>query len=614
MEVARLIPGLLSTDLSRVPGLAVISDARLYELLSQLGGKPENAQVITEAARRAGAVELLQGVLYRRGQTLRLDLRRVHLASGVVRASYTAEGADAFDLTERVTATIARAFSLDVPSSAQSQSGTRSLAARRLFEEGLRARYRGEPRAAHDLFVAALGEDSTFAMAAFYAGASSDFEGSHSFFSRAIRLAERAPERDRLLIKLGTQASDQAVFLPVAESLASRFPGEPDGHLALAAARNHAGDFPGAVRNARRVLDMDSFNLSAKAPTCRACEAYLALAQAYLSLDSMAAAERTARDWIRRQPSSRVAWSLLSAVFGSAGRHDDALQAFHTAEKLRPSVDAPNIRVVLALHAERFTEADNLLRERLRDDPRDDDALWYLAISLRNQGRIREALAMAERHLTSSAEQVRVGFARGQALFELSRFREAASRFDSVAHFYAPTGPTITRGRIARHLSWSHTLAATALAAAGDTAALLSLTDSIAAEARLSSYGRDWHLADHVRGLSWLARRQPARAVEAFRAAIFTPTNGYTRTNLELARALLALNRHRESVAILQPALRGSIEGSNLYVTRAELHELLARSFELANQRDSAAAHYQRVVAAWSQGDAPFRARADSAR
>jgi tetratricopeptide (TPR) repeat protein len=269
---------------------------------------------------------------------------------------------------------------------------------------------------------------------------------------------------------------------------------------------------------------------------------------------------------------------------------------------------------VLALHAEQFAEADRLLRERLQNNAEDESALWYLAISLRNQGRMQEALATAERHLTSVAERLRFAFARGQALFELDRFREAASTFDSVAHFYAPSGPTITRGRMARHLSWSHTLAATALAAAGDTAALISLTDSIAAEAPLSSYGRDWHLADHVRGLSWLARGQPARAVEAFRAAVFSPNIGYTRTNLELARALLALNRPREAVAILQPALRGAIEANNLYVTRTELHELLARSFELANQRDSAIAHYQRVVAAWSRGDPPFRARADSAR
>ncbi|MCI0356064.1 MAG: tetratricopeptide repeat protein, partial [Acidobacteria bacterium] len=364
-------------------------------------------------------------------------------------------GADAFDLTERATATLARAFSLDVPRSTDSPSGTRSLAARRLFEEGLRVFYRGEARPAHDLFVAALGEDSTFAMAAFFAGASRsafDYEGSHTFIFQAIRLAERAPERDRLLIKLWTQGSDQAVFLPVAESLASRFPAEPDGHLALARARGHAGDFLGSLRNGRRVLDMDSFSLRSKTPTCRACEAYSALVDDYIALDSLAAAERTAREWIRRQPSSHLAWRILSAVLLTAGQHDAALQAFRTAEQIQPSIGARDTRVVLALHAEQFAQADHLLRERLRDDPQDVQALWYLAISLRNQGRIREALATAERHRTSYVERIRAGFARGQALFELERFREAAALFDSVAHLPALSGALTTRGGMARHL------------------------------------------------------------------------------------------------------------------------------------------------------------------
>ncbi|HEY0809834.1 MAG TPA: hypothetical protein VGD49_06710, partial [Longimicrobiales bacterium] len=147
-----------------------------------------------------------------------------------------------------------------------------------------------------------------------------------------------------------------------------------------------------------------------------------------------------------------------------------------------------------------------------------------------------------------------------------------------------------------------------------DTLAVRSLADSIAAVAPLSSYGRDWRLPDHVHALSWMARNQPQRAVESFRKAIFSPTVGYSRTNLELARALLGLNRPEEAIAILQSALRGPIEASNYYVTRTELHELLAQSFARAHQPDSAQVHYQKVVNAWSQGDPMFKARADAAR
>jgi hypothetical protein len=65
---------------------------------------------------------------------------------------------------------------------------------------------------------------------------------------------------------------------------------------------------------------------------------------------------------------------------------------------------------------------------------------------------------------------------------------------------------------------------------------------------------------------------------------------------------------------VLQSALRGPLEASNLYVTRTELHELLARAWEASGRPDSAAAHYRAVVAAWRQADPEFRARREAAR
>ncbi|HSQ29771.1 MAG TPA: hypothetical protein VLN49_07975 [Gemmatimonadaceae bacterium] len=48
------------------------------------------------------------------------------------------------------------------------------------------------------------------------------------------------------------------------------------------------------------------------------------------------------------------------------------------------------------------------------------------------------------------------------------------------------------------------------------------------------------------------------------------------------------------AIAVLQPALRGPLDASNLYVTCTELHELLAQAWDAAGARDSAAAHYAR--------------------
>jgi hypothetical protein len=85
-------------------------------------------------------------------------------------------------------------------------------------------------------------------------------------------------------------------------------------------------------------------------------------------------------------------------------------------------------------------------------------------------------------------------------------------------------------------------------------------------------------------------------------------TDGYTRANLALAKSLLVLQRPAEAIAVLRPAIHG-VDGSNTYVSRTELHEVLAQAFEQAGQRDSAAAHWRAVESAWRHADQEFRER-----
>jgi hypothetical protein len=65
---------------------------------------------------------------------------------------------------------------------------------------------------------------------------------------------------------------------------------------------------------------------------------------------------------------------------------------------------------------------------------------------------------------------------------------------------------------------------------------------------------------------------------------------------------------------VLQPALRGTLEASNLYLNRTEIHELLAQAWDAAGVHDSAAAHYAWVAKAWSAADPPLAPRVQAAR
>jgi tetratricopeptide (TPR) repeat protein len=127
-------------------------------------------------------------------------------------------------------------------------------------------------------------------------------------------------------------------------------------------------------------------------------------------------------------------------------------------------------------------------------------------------------------------------------------------------------------------------------------------------------FGRDLRLHHYIRGLLWNARRERQKAVDEFREAIWSWSDGYTRVNLELARALLALDRPADAVYPMQAALRGELQASNLYVTRTELHELLAQAFDKSGNRDSAVVHYREVANAWRRCDPDLRPRLTAAR
>jgi tetratricopeptide (TPR) repeat protein len=185
-------------------------------------------------------------------------------------------------------------------------------------------------------------------------------------------------------------------------------------------------------------------------------------------------------------------------------------------------------------------------------------------------------------------------------LLETGRADAAAALFDTVYHSIADVGRP---SRSASDRAWVLTLRASALAAAGDTALLAPLADTIQALGAQSGYGRDPLLHHHIRGLLLVARGDPAGAEHEFRAAIFSPTAGYTRTNLELARVLIELDRPAEAVPLLQAALRAPLDGPELYVTRTEIHRMLALAFHAAGAGDSAKKHYRIALDAWDHAD-----------
>ncbi|MGH7449537.1 MAG: tetratricopeptide repeat protein, partial [Longimicrobiales bacterium] len=468
-----------------------------------------------------------------RSGALRLQLQRVDLRSGAVRGTAVVDGTDVFELADRATAELATRLGRTAGELRVADVTTPSLAAYRFYEQGLRSLGAGDYERSLQLFDAALAEDSLFAMAALQAYNSAAALGRTAAgpsLDHLSSVAARAAERERLLIRTTVGlARGEPGMVVIAESLSVRYPAEPEGHLTLGAAQSADGDFLGALPHFYHVITADSLGLRGNRPRCVSCQAYAHIANAYMLADSMDAAERITREWMQRQPGSPEAWRWLGVVLAAQGNYDEAAAALRAAAAAsRPELPVISafLPTTLSIKAGDFAAADRLLDNILRSGARElhQTALWYRAISLRNQGRHDEALTAIDRHAAlysaaNAAERLSSVLQRAQIHFEQGRFREAARAFDSLAAFspstQAPSG-------LARHKSWMLVHLATTHAATGDTAALKALIEPLRAWGARSGYGRDRRLYHHAQGLLLVARGRNAEAAAEFRRAIYS--------------------------------------------------------------------------------------------
>ena len=627
-SLTRALGDMLATNLARAPGLRVVSTMRAQELLRgarsrDSGGREElTAGAIATVAKQAGVRELVDGALYRLAESrYRLDLRRTDLSTGAVLAAHAVEGANVFALVDSGTKQLVDAIGVIAPAGSVADVTTHSIAAYRLYVEGLRAYFGANNNAlAHGMFEAALNEDSTFALAAYYAAITeSSSDRIMSALPRAVRLAERASDRERLMIRAAyADITSSPALGAIADTLRTRYPTEVVGTLYTGIALIRAGEFLSAVPFLERAISMDSLALGLRDGQCGACSAVHNLVQAYALADSVEAAIRTAQRWTKLQPASPLPWMSLAGVYELLVRTEEGLAAYRTGVAINPSLALHPLHVVTQyLAAYRLNDADRELRLLEATPAARQQALWFRIVHLRQQGRLREALAVARAYRRLGTQQepgirpVMHGMAEAQVQLESGAFREAAALFDSIAR---DDGPHLQPSQRARQRAWAFTHASNALAELGDTAALRVHADSVRADGARSGLGRDGRLHYHIDGLRRRIAGDFAGAATLFRQAIYSPNLGYTRTNLELGRALVRAGRAREAVPVLQSALRCYSDGSNLYANRTELHEVLADAWAAAGGADSARAHYRVVADAWANGDPPFKERATRAR
>ena len=621
-SVGRVLREMFSTDLGRLKDVQVVANSRMLELTPRDADTSRTA--FNDAARRAGAAEVIEGELIPLGAgRLRLEVRRVDVATGLVRGGYRVSGSDRIALFDSVTALIAADLRVPAPNTPLTEISTRSPIAYRLYEEGLRALYQfGSVEEANRLLREAIREDSTFVMAVYYAWRIARRTGQPDeaqLADRVLALASTASPRDRLLIVThvgGERNEPRAVA--AAETLATSYPRDPE---ALVRAGEIVPGLGHAVELLERAIRLDSAAGSGRgeAALCRLCDAFSVLTSRYDWADSGEAAERTIRRWRAVQPNDTRPVLLLAEHFITLGRRAEAEAALHEYDRMGGRFT--NVHFTSLITDIRLDDLDAVGRKCSDGLANGDDETraqyrWYCVIALRMQGRFRDARVLARegRSPWSATQRPLPPDPYEEASIDLDGGAPLAAARQFRAILAAQDTARMPEGARGRQGAWLLTLAATAFVAGGDTLRARALVDSIESFGRRSGYRRDPLLHHFVRGLLQTAAHHDEAAVREYREAMDSPNYGYTRINYELGRGLLALRRPTEAIPIVRAALRGGIEGSNLYVTRTALHELLAQLFDAADQRDSAAAHFTMVERAWKSADPSLRPRYEAAR
>ena len=556
------------------------------------------------AARLAGATEVIEGAIVPVATGgYRLDLRRVTLANGTISDAQTVRGKDLFSLADSGSLKLLATLGHQPAAGSIADVTTRSLAAYSLYARGLKRYQAGDIPIALELFEGAVAEDSTFAMASYWASLAIGLDWRSpnrrrmvTHLERAVRLSANASDRERLVIRTWwARANSSPTLRAVAETLSVRYPQELDGHVQSGAAAILAGDFLGATVPFERAIRLDSLVMSTGVVRCGGCEAIELLVRAWVGADSVAAAERVARRALRIWPRNIVSFALLAEVLDYQGRFRESKAVIDSAGKsgFEPTV---NMWARHWIRAGQFDRLDPMLAEHIASSGQQNRLMFWSSFSLRNQARFVEALAAARRFRATGAEPGDApnsaplsASVEAQVLLEAGKAPAAAALFDSIAAWRLAGQPEPFY-RAAR--LWNLTQKAAASAAAGDAASVSALADTIEALGTNAFSERDHRLHYHVRGLHAMMRNDVNAAIDHFQRAMYSPTIGYNRTNYELAKAFMRRNQPREAIAVLRPATRGvALEGPNLHLTLAAVHALMAQAFTAAGQPDSARAH-----------------------
>jgi serine/threonine-protein kinase len=292
--------------------LMPLTASHRLQMTSTLEVREQHVANAADAHRQFGATLVLEGSVFRSGDTLRVNYVIVDAvrATQVDAYSTTASASDPFTLQDRVAQWAVSSLALQLNQPEQQALTAHGTSMPDAYEFYLQGRgYLLDPEtparvdAAIQLFERALERDSRFALA-------------HAGAGRAYWLKYEAT-KDPAWVDRGRRACEQSVRLD---------PGLSEAYLCLGALKDGAGEYRAAAEQFRRALDRE--------PTSD--EAYRRLARAEEHLGDFSAAEQTYKQAIALRPQYWAGHTWLATFYRDRGRYAEAADEYRQAVLLTP--------------------------------------------------------------------------------------------------------------------------------------------------------------------------------------------------------------------------------------------------------------------------------------
>jgi tetratricopeptide (TPR) repeat protein len=341
-----MLANLLVTDLTQSKHIRVLSEDKLFQILSRLGQEDSqtySADVLRQVAAEGRVNHILQGAYAKAGDEFRINVTLQEAGSGELVGSESVAGkgeASIFSMVDELTRRIKANFKLspqDIASDIDKDVGivtTRSPEAYKYYLEGIRHDLKGEYRQVIESMEKAVAIDPEFASAylamAWSYGNLVFFAEQKKYLEKALALSDRLTEREKYNIQghyYGESEKTYGKAVEALEKLLAIYPDEISGGNMLAIVYSQMGETEKAIERYRACIQAGTEDVVV----------YTNLAGAYEHIGAYDKSIEVKESYLKNVGDSAALHGSLAYTYRALGKYDLALAELDKAAVLGPT-------------------------------------------------------------------------------------------------------------------------------------------------------------------------------------------------------------------------------------------------------------------------------------